>query len=61
VTFVEAQNALSTPHISKSTITIKPLMKITKIGKHCTNYGRDNHNVKMCRIKKKERPTIVAI
>ncbi len=25
-----------------------------------TNYGQDNHNVDMCRMKKKKKPTVVA-
>jgi hypothetical protein len=35
-------------------------MEIGKTGKHCTNYGRDNRNVEMCRFKEKEEPIVVA-
>ncbi len=34
-------------------------MELGRIGKHCTNCGQDNHNVDMCRVKKKEKPIIV--
>jgi hypothetical protein len=33
-------------------------METQKTGKHCTNYGWDDHNVKMCRVKKKEEPIV---
>lgn len=29
-------------------------MELGKIGKYYTNYSRDNHNVNICRVKKKE-------
>jgi hypothetical protein len=29
-------------------------MEPKNISKHCINYGRDNHNVETCRVKKKE-------
>jgi hypothetical protein len=35
-------------------------MKLGKTNKHYTNYGRDNHDVNTCRMKKKEEPTIAA-
>lgn len=56
---IKAQSALLVPQISKSTITMKPYTKIGKIDKHCTNYGWNKHNVKMCKIKKKEEPTVI--
>jgi hypothetical protein len=33
-------------------------METRKIGKHCINYGRDNHNVEMCKVQKKEEPVV---
>jgi hypothetical protein len=33
-------------------------MKPRKTSKHCTNYGQDNHNVEMYRVKKKKEPFI---
>jgi hypothetical protein len=55
----EAQNALSIPQVSKFVVTTKALMELGKTNKHCTNYGQDNHNVEMYRVKKKEEPTII--
>jgi hypothetical protein len=34
-------------------------MEPRKTSKHCTNYGQDNHNVEMYKVKKKEEPTII--
>jgi hypothetical protein len=28
-------------------------MEIGKTDKHCTNYGKENHNVETCKVKKK--------
>jgi hypothetical protein len=36
-------------------------METRKIGKHNTSCGRNNHNVKMCRVKKKEEPIVTSI
>jgi len=36
-------------------------MELGKLGKHCTNCERDNHNVEMCRVKKNEDPSIVIV
>ncbi len=58
MTPVEAQNALLVPQFSNFVIITKPQTQIRKIGKHCTNCGLDNHNVDMCRVKKKKEPTI---
>jgi hypothetical protein len=33
-------------------------MEPGKTSKHCTNYGQDNHNVEMYKVKKKEEPAI---
>jgi hypothetical protein len=35
-------------------------MKIGKIGKHCIKYGSNNHNVNMCKMKKKEELIVAA-
>ncbi len=34
-------------------------MELGKTSKHCTNYGQDNHNVEMYKVKKKEEPFII--
>jgi hypothetical protein len=54
MTRTEAQSALSAPQMSKSITT---QTKPRKISKHCTNCGRNNHNVETCKVKKEE-PTI---
>lgn len=36
-------------------------METRKIGKHNTNCGWNNHNVEMCKVKKKEEPTMTSI
>jgi hypothetical protein len=33
-------------------------MELRKTGKRGTNYGQDNHNVEMCKVKNKKEPTI---
>ncbi len=33
-------------------------MEIGDTNKHYTNYGRDNCNVEMCRLKEKEEPIV---
>lgn len=57
MTLIEAQNALLVPQISKTTATSKPQMEVGKTCKHYINYGQNNHNVNMCKVKKEE-PTI---
>ncbi len=54
----EVQNALLIPQIFRFVIITKPWMEPGKTCKHCTNYGQDNHNVEIYRVKKKEKPTI---
>jgi hypothetical protein len=36
-------------------------METRKIGKHNTNYGQNNHNVKTYRVKKKDEPIVTSI
>jgi hypothetical protein len=40
---------------------MKPTTKPWKIDKHYTNYGWKNHNVEMCKVKKKEEPIVATI
>jgi len=40
--------------MNKATTAPKPQTEPRKIGKYYTNYGRDNHNINTCRMKKKE-------
>jgi hypothetical protein len=37
---------------------IETTNKIQKTSKHYTNYGWNNHNVNMCKVKKEKNPTI---
>jgi len=53
MTPAKAQSALLMALVSKN-ITSKPQMKTQKTSKHCTNYGRNNHTVDTCRVKKKK-------
>jgi hypothetical protein len=61
MTPIKAHNALLVPQIFYFAKMTKPQVELGKTSKHCTNYGRDNHNVETCRIKKKEEPIVVVI
>lgn len=62
MTFVETQNALSILKIiNKPAATSKPQMQTRKASKHYPNCGWNNHNVKTCKVKKKEEPLVAVI
>jgi hypothetical protein len=53
MTPTKAQSALLMALVNKNT-TSKLQMKTQKTSKHCTNYGKNNHIVNTCRMKKKK-------
>jgi hypothetical protein len=53
----KVRSALSVPQSIKPATT-KTHSNIGKTNKHCTNYGMANHNVEIC--KKKKKQTMVA-
>jgi len=57
---IEARSALSIPLSTKHASIVKTQSNIGKIDKHCTNCGMMNHNMEICR-KKKKRTMVATI
>jgi hypothetical protein len=55
MTPTKAQNALLILQVNKTLTTPKPHMEPRNISKHCINYGRDNHNIETCKVKKRSQ------
>jgi hypothetical protein len=61
MTLAKAQNALLVSKFFKFAAMMKLQTKPRKSNKHCINCGRDNHNMEMCRVKKKGEPIVATI